>query len=47
MQYLDDFLIPLDPSLNSKTFNARLTRSLIPASSCGTTRKRSSRRSKR
>ena len=35
MQYLDDFLIPLDPSLNSKTFNARLTRSLIPDSSFG------------
>jgi hypothetical protein len=35
MQCLDDFSIQSETSLNSKIFNAQLTRSLIPAKSCG------------
>lgn len=46
MQCLDDLPIPSKTSLNSKTFNARLTRSLIPARSCGAVRKISNCRSK-
>jgi len=35
MQSQDDLPIPSETPLNLKMFNARLTRSLIPASSCG------------
>ena len=35
MQCQDDLPIPSETPLNLKMFNARLTRSLIPASSCG------------
>jgi hypothetical protein len=35
MQSQDDLPIPSEAPLNLKMFNARLTRSLIPASSCG------------
>ena len=35
MQSQDDLPIPSETHLNLKMFNARLTRSLIPASSCG------------
>lgn len=35
MQSQDDLPIPSETPLNLKMFNSRLTRSLIPASSCG------------
>ena len=35
MQCQDDLPIPSETPLNLKMFNARLTRALIPASSCG------------
>jgi len=46
MQCLDDLTTPSETSLNSKIFNAGLTRSLIPARSCGAVRKISNFRSK-
>lgn len=46
MQCLDDFPIQSETSLNSKIFDAQLTRSLIPAGSCGAVRKISNCRSK-
>ena len=46
MQSLDDLPIPSKTSLNLKMFNARLTRSLIPARFCGAVRKISNCRSK-